>query len=192
MGCTIHIEYDSGGGWTDIAGSISPCTEDCPIMILFEDITCNAVRVSIAGAGGHPRIGIIHFGHVLELTRPIRWMGHTPARFKREFDKRPNESARGQRLGTSITRMGLSGEFDVENLDETWVRNTFDLFIVNSMKYGYFLAWRPDQFPDEVFYGWTDKPIIPVNSVGGVNRKMRVSWPMDIHYPENVTAWSSS
>jgi hypothetical protein len=59
------------------------------------------------------------------------------------------------------------------------------------MRYGYFISWRPDQFPDEVYYGWTDKAIVPVNSQGGINRKMSVSWAMDCHSPENVQAWES-
>jgi hypothetical protein len=190
-GATVQVQYQTGGVWHDVTDATLTPTDDGAIMILFEDITCDAMRIRITGVSGAPRIGIIHFGRILEMTRPVKWMGHTPARFNRDFDKRPNTSDRGQRLGTSLTRLGISGQFNCDNLDETWVRNTFDNFIVNSMRYGYFISWRPDQFPAEVYFGWTDKPIVPTNSRGGVTRYMAVNWAMDCHAPENVQAWES-
>jgi hypothetical protein len=190
-GTNIFIEYDDGGGWTQVPGATLTPANDGAIMILFEDISCDAIR--LAGIGGTflPRIGVIYFGRILEMQRPVKWMGHTPTRFNRDFEKRPNKSERGQRLGVSLIREGLSGKFNIENLSEAWVRSTFDLFIVNSMRYGYFMSWRPDQFPDEVYFGWTDKPIIPVNSRGGQTRVMSVNWESDFHSPENVAAWTS-
>lgn len=191
-GGTIWIQYDAGAGWVDVADSYLTPTDDSSIMILFEDITCNAIRAIGMGGSFSPRISVMQFGTILEMPRPVKWMGHVPAILNRNFDKRPNVSERGQRLGSSLIRQGLSGQFDVANLGEYWVRSTFDLFIRNCMRYGYFIAWRPDQFPDEVLYGWTDDPIKPVNSQGGVNRLMSVSWGMDCFDWENVTAWSSS
>jgi hypothetical protein len=190
-GATVQVQYETGGVWHDVSDAVMTPTDDSVIMFLFENIACDAMRVRLTGVSGPPRIGIIHFGSILELTRPIRWMGHTPTRFNRDFDKRPNTSERGQRLGSSLIRQGLSGSFSVANLDETWVRSTFDSFIVNSMRYGYFISWRPDQFPSEVYFGWTDKPIKPVNSQGGTTRLMSVGWDADFHDPENVTAWVS-
>jgi hypothetical protein len=189
---TIKIQYDDGGGWTDIPDAVISPADDSPIMIIFGDITCNAIRVIGTDGTFMPRMSIIHFGNILEMQRPAKWMGHTPAILNRNFEKRPNVSERGQRLGASLIREGITTAFDFANLDEHWVRSTFDLFMRNCMRYGYFIAWRPDQFPDEVLFGWTDKPIVPSNTQGGINRRMSVSWGMECHSNENVTAWSSS
>jgi len=192
VGATVHVEVDVGGGWVDVADATVTPTDDSPIMILFEDIMADAIRIYITGASAPPRISVIHFGAVLEMPRPSRWMGHTPGILNRQFETRPNVSERGQRLGNSLLREGLAASFEFSNLDEHWVRTTFDLFMRNCMRYGYFLSWRPDQFPDEVLYGWTDRPFAPSNSQGGINRRMSVSFPMDCHNWQNVTAWSSS
>jgi hypothetical protein len=160
-------------------------------MILFETIVCDGMRLVGSGGTGAPRGCVIHFGKVLEMPRPVKWLGHTPSFFNRNITKQANFSERGQRLGVSLIRQGVNVTFDVSNLDEAWMRSEFDLFIQNSLRYGYFVSWRPDQFPDEVVYGWTDEPIIPTNTQGGVNRKMSVSWSMQCHVNENVTPWES-
>ena len=85
-GATVQVQTQNGGVWTDVTDATLTPTDDSAIMILFEDITCDAARIRITGAGGPPRIGIIHFGHVLEMARPVKWMGHTPTRFKRDFE----------------------------------------------------------------------------------------------------------
>ena len=189
---TLVLEYDAGGGWVEIADTTISPADDSPIMILFENIICNAIRIRAIAGDFAPRVCVIHFGKVLEMPRPARWMGHTPGILNRQFEVRPNISERGQRLGNSLIREGLAAAFEFSNLDEHWIRTTFDLFARNCMRYGYFISWRPDQFPDEVLYGWTDQPFPPVNSQGGINRRMSVGWRMSCHNWEGVTAWESS
>lgn len=191
-GATVRVQYDAGGGWFDVPDAVVSPADDSPIMILFDDIPAIAMQIVITGASFSPHVSVIHFGKVLEMPRPARWMGHTPGILNRKFETRPNVSERGQRLGNSLIREGLSASFEFSNLDENWVRSTFDLFMRNCMRYGYFMAWRPQQFDDEVLYGWTDKEFAPVNSQMGVNRRMSVSFQMDCHNWQNVTAWESS
>lgn len=191
-GGTIWVQVDLGGGWIDVADTTLSPANDAPIMILFENIVCEAVRVIGTGGTFAPHVSVIHFGKVLEMPRPARWMGHVPGILNRQFETRPNIAERGQRLGNSLIREGLAASFEFSNLDENWIRTTFDLFMRNCMRYGYFISWRPDQFPDEVLYGWTDRPFAPSNSQGGINRRMSVDFPMACHNWQNVTAWSSS
>jgi hypothetical protein len=191
-GNTVQVQYDAGGGWVDVPDAVLTPADDGAILIIFEDIIADAVRIYITGGTAAPRISVINVGKILEMVRPVKWMGHVPARFNRDYDKRPTVSERGQRLGASLIKYGLQASYSVANISEAWARNVFDLFIVNCMTYGYFISWRPDQFPDEVYYGWTDKPIVPSNSVGGITRLMAVDWNMDIHNPQSATAWGST
>lgn len=190
--CTVKVQFYAAGAWHDIAGAEATPSDDKPIMILFEDKTYSQYRIYITGSGA-PRIGVIYMGRVLEMDRPVKWMGHVPAYFNRSFEKRPTTSERGQRLGTSIIRQGRQASFDANLISETWMRSTFDDFIVSAQQYGYFISWRPTQFADEVFFGWTEQPIIPENSQGGVTRKMSISWDMNIHVHDEAEyrAWSS-
>lgn len=190
---TFVIDYDAGAGWVEIPGSEFSPADDSPVMVLFENIVCDAIRIRGTGVPPlfFPRVCVIHFGKILEMPRPARWIGHVPGVLNRQFEARPNISERGQRLGNSLIREGLSAAFEFANLDEHWVRATFDLFMRNCMRYGYFIAWRPNQFPDEVLYGWTDQPFPPVNAHGGINRRMSVSWQMKCHNWQGVQAWES-
>ena len=190
--CTVKVQFYAVGAWWDVAGATATPTDDTPIMILFEDKNFERYRIYITGSGA-PRIGIIYFGRILEMPRPVKWMGHTPAYFNRQIEKRPTTSERGQRLGTSIIRQGRQASFNVDLLSETWMRSTFDDFIMSAQQYGYFIAWRPTQFSDEVFFGWTDSAIIPSNTQGGLTRRMSVEWSMDIHVHDEAEyrAWSS-
>lgn len=179
-GCTIKVQYDDGG-WNDVTGTSHSPTDDDPIIILFGSTSSTKFRLYITGSGDMPQIGVMYFGEVLELDRPAKWMGHTPSYFNWDIVKRPTASERGQRLGTSLIRQAREGTFNIDLVSETWMRSTFGPFILAAQRYGYFIAWRPTQFANEVFFGWTDSPIIPNNSKGGTTRKMSVSWDMTIH-----------
>ena len=180
--CTIVVQSSQNDvDWTDIDGTTSLPGNDSDIMILFAETMARYYRLRIISGDDEPKIGVIYIGKALEMIRPVRWLGHSPTRFGRVIQKTANMSERGQRLGSSLIRQGLEANFEAHNLDERWVRSTLDQWIVNSQRYGYFIAWRPTQFPLEVFFGWTDQAIVPQNSQGGINRKITVNWPFTAH-----------
>ena len=192
-GATAQVQYsNNGSSWNDIDGAFIAPANESPIMILFKKQSARYWRVRFAGDFAlPPRVGVIHIGKAIAMPRPVQWMGHTPGTLNANTIKRASQSERGQRLGTTVIRIGFDAAFTVDNLDEDWVRGYFAKFMRQARRYGYFIAWRPTQFPREVLYGWADDDIVPENAQGGTTRLMSVSWDMMAHgsYDEQIYPW---
>lgn len=189
--CAVKVQHsDDGSAWSDVPGAERAPGTDGPLMMLFDEVSARYWRIRITGTA-EPRIGVIYIGKALAMQRPVQWNGHTPGVMNRVVTKRPAMSDRGQYLGTTIIREGFEVSYEANNLDEDWVRETFDDFAKAAIRCGYFIAWRPTQFPKEVLFGWTENPIVPTNTQGGRTRRMGVSWSMRAHggYESGIVPW---
>lgn len=202
VGASVKVQYSTDNvSWTDVDGSETLPADNSPIMILFDNIIARYWRLRFDGVGDAPKICVIYIGRAMAMQRPIVWNGHTPGTLNPSIVKRPSMSERGQRIGTTLIREGYSASFEVNNLRELWVRNVFKSFMVSAWRYGYFIAWRPIDFPKEILYGWTDSAIAPTNSGAGTlprngatetdGRRMSVSWSIQAHggYESGILPW---
>ena len=206
--CTVKVQYSTNDSdWNDVTDATATPSTDAPVMILFAATSARYWRIYITSSDSPqsaPRICVIYIGEALEMQRPIKWLGHTPGVLNRRIEKRANESVRGQRLGTTLIRQGFQADFEVNNLPELWVRGDFDDFVQSAWRYGYFVAWRPEDFTDDVLFGWTEDPIIATNEGHGKlprssatttdGRRMSVSWSMRAHggWEEGIVPWGST
>jgi hypothetical protein len=203
QGATAFVQHSSDGiAWTTISAAVAP-SDDKPIMFLFAPTTARYWRLRITGTTP-PKICVIYIGKALAMPQPVNWLGHSPALFNANITKRPSTSDRGQRLGTTIIRGGLEASYEVDHLNELWARNTFQTFTQAAWRYGYFVSWRPEDFPDEVLFGWTEQPITLDNSLGGTRprdgatvsdgRKMSCSWSLQAHggYESGIVPWGAT
>jgi hypothetical protein len=149
-------------GRTDILGLISP-------------ITARYWRIRIEYTVS-PFIGVIYIGKSLAMQREI-YGGHTPITLSRSTTILPNVSDTGQWVGRSIIRSGYSSQYDWRHLTASWYRANFDPFVEHARRKPFFIAWRPQQYPAEVVYGWTPGDIVPVNM--GLKDYMSVSLPVE-------------
>lgn len=182
LGRTVSIgHFRASDGWTTLA-SFTPTTDDA-IMVIFEDETTpppgnfDQWQVSIAsGSSVAPEIGAMSMGRVLVMPHSI-YGGHSPATLSRETEIEPNVSLGGRFLGRSIVRRGYRTDFEFRHLPAQWYREHFDPFVEHALRDPFFIAWKPDKFPDEVLYGWTTNDIRPVNM--GVRDLMSVSFGIE-------------
>jgi hypothetical protein len=89
--------------------------------------------------------------------------GHSPINLSRVTVSRSNRSEGGQFLGRYIVRSGFKTSAEWGHLTASWYRENFDPFVESATQYPFFFAWRPETFPDEVAYCWTDGDIQPAN-----------------------------
>ncbi len=173
-GLNIILEYDNNGVWEEIT-QFTPDEND-PIMVLFEQVETTKFRLTINGSE-IPSIGVIFIGQTLQMLRPI-YGGHSPIKLSRSTEIEPNRSERGQWLGRSLVRKGVSASYSWDNLSDIWYRNFFDPFVeyATQSRGTFFIAWRPGKYPKEVGYCWTLSDIEPVNT--GVRNLMSVE--MDV------------
>ena len=69
----------------------------------------------------------------------------------------------GQWLGRSIIRKGVTTSYQWRHLKAAWYRQYFDPFVKSARTTPFFIAWRPETYPNEVAYAWAKSDIRPSN-----------------------------
>lgn len=168
---TFKLEYSTDDvSYTEV-DTVSP-SDDTAILLLFDEVQARYWRLTITGST-IPEIAVVYIGEVLEMQRMI-YGGHSPGTLSRQTDIRPARSEGGQFLGRSILRQGMATSFQWENLKAQWYRDNFDPFVEAARTQPFFIAWRPEDFPLEVLYCWTNSDISPTNQ--GVRDFMSVGF----------------
>lgn len=165
-GSTLVIEYFDGADWQVIM-TVVP-VDDAPIFCIFEPLVAQFWRVTVQDA--ECEIGVIRFGKALQMPRPI-YSGHTPVDLARQTLLRSNYSETGEFLGRSRQRLQLATSYSWAHLTAPWVRANWPSLQRAVEAEPFFLAWRPQTFP-EVTYCQTDA--VPVPSNMGVRDMMQV------------------
>lgn len=138
--------------------------DDKPIMFLFPERQAERVAVVLSSSSTMINVSA---GIALQMQRPI-FGGHNPITMSRQTEYQSRRSESGNFVSRNIIRKGLSGSYEWSNLTDDWVREYFDPFIESARKKPFFIAWRPDSYPDEVAYAWTTGDISP-NNIGTRN-----------------------
>lgn len=155
---TVVIAHSQDGeDWTD-AMVIDPDSDNA-IMALFEQVTARYWRIQISEVA---EIGVVYIGRALVMQRGI-YGGHSPGTLSRQTEISPTRSVTGQFLGRSIVRQGFNTSYEWSNLTAGWYRQEFDPFVEAALRRPFFIAWKPDRFPDEVLYAWCNDDIQPSN-----------------------------
>lgn len=148
--------------------------DDRPIMRLVEPATSTQFRLVFTGGEEAVQVGVIYMGKALEMARPI-YGGHAPISLSRAPVVRPSETAGGQFVGRVVERTSSPGSWSWTNLPAAWVRLYLDAFLKAAIDRPFFILWRPETFPEEAGYCWTeDAPEPPRNQ--GVRDLM--SWTL--------------
>jgi hypothetical protein len=161
-GNTVALQVWNGSAWVSIA-STSP-TDNSPLVFIFDELTVSKVRLSITG-GAAPRVGVIYTGTALVMERAI-YDGHSPINLSSVTGYTTNISESGQWLGRSVKSQGMATSYQWSNLTAVWYREYFQPFVLSAKTQPFFIAWRPETFPDETAYCWTRQDIKPTNSGG--------------------------
>ena len=148
---------------------------DAPLMIYFPQASGSSWRVQVE-AGPEAYIGVVYLGRVLRMKRRI-YGGHTPASLSRQTDILPQRSVNGAFLGRSVIRRGIATTYAFNNLPADWYREHFEPFVQSALERPLFVAWRPDDHPDECVYAWTTGDIAPTNT--GTRDFMSVSFGVE-------------
>jgi len=156
LNATIAVEYDIGGVWTAFtgAGALQP-EDDNPILLLVEEIDCDAVRVRITAADDNPTISVIMVGEADEWPRPFQWIGQPITEGDRiRFEN--TIAVTGNWLGRSIAAQGIQFSVTMNYVPETWRQTGFADFktYANGIDAVFFIALRPGTYPKEVAYAW--------------------------------------
>jgi hypothetical protein len=159
-GATIEIQSSSNFSTWTTRGTIGPTTDRIN-MALFLPVEARYWRLLVTVA--IPSIAVVYLGQALAMQRKI-YQGHTPLTLSRMTELSNNMSDGGQYLGRSVIRKGAQTSCDWSHLTADWYRANFDPFVKAARTAPFFIGWRPESYPNELGYVWTDNDIAPQNT----------------------------
>ncbi len=173
-GTTVVLQSSPNNSTWTTRLTMSP-TDSSDILGLITPVTARYWRVQVTWSAS-PFIGVLYIGKALAMQRQI-YGGHAPITLSRSTEILPNVSDTGQWVGRSIIRKGYSSRYDWQHIKADWYRTNFEPFVQNARRNPFFIAWRPQEYPAEVVYGWTTDDIAPVNQ--GLKDFMRVGFEVE-------------
>src|SRR5690606_4706420 len=142
-------------------GWFAPST-DAPLMVYFPKQSYRHWRLRVE-AGPRAYVAGLYLGRGLRMKRRVCG-GHSRASLSRQTDILPQRSVNGAFLGRSVIRRGIATTYAFNNWPADWYRENFDPFVQSALERPFFIAWRPDDHPDECVYAWTTGDIAPTNT----------------------------
>jgi hypothetical protein len=82
--------------------------------------------------------------------------GHAPVNLQRDTVLQQPLSRGGQFLGQTFRRLGVTGSAAFKNLTPSWYRDNIEPFVKEARRFPFFWAWQPEDFPEDVVYGWLE------------------------------------
>ncbi len=172
-GITVHAESSTDDAIWNTEDSHTP-TDNSPIVFLFAEKSRRYWRIRMTGTTPQP-IGAIYIGKALNMLRPV-YGGHAPFVLSRTNKTTTTQSVGGQFLGRTVIRSGFATSYTWQHLTSDWYRANFDPFVVDAIRFPFFIGWNPGQFPEDVGYVWVNGDISPSNM--GIKNLMQVGIPV--------------
>lgn len=160
VGATVYFEVYQAGAWVEIANTTP--ADDGAIMFLCDTVSVSRARIRITG-GTAPTIAVVAFGAALEMPQMV-YSGYSPIDLAVSATLKTNVTNTGQFAGRTVERVGARNQISIRHLTETWVRANLKEFIEEARERPFFIAERPDGYPDAVDYCFTEASIIPERS----------------------------
>jgi hypothetical protein len=169
IGTTIAIATSSNtsGPFTTRA-TLTPDNDNAIMVLIGSNVTVQRIRLTFSGTVGANEIGVLYAGIAMVMLRPI-FGGHAPITLQNKTTYVDSASEDGQWLGRTIARKGYQTSYKWQFITGTWYRQNFTDFINVSNKQPFFIAWRPDLYPDEVGYCWRTSDIAVTNRGGATD-----------------------
>jgi hypothetical protein len=157
-GATVGIQYWTGAAWVNFPGCSLAPDDNAPVMWLTKTVNTSRIRLTIADAVCE--VGVFKVGRVMQFVdqRRATYLGAVGID-ARVVEWQDNMSVTGEKLGRTIRSDGLSFAFAVPYLPETWAADEWPAFQAHCLgDDGFFLATRPAQYLNEVYFAWNETP----------------------------------
>lgn len=156
VGAEVTIQVLIDGVWH--ARAVVTPADNSALLVLFEP--SDAVEAVQIVTDTVARVGVISVGAAFVMLRE----GYSAlglADLGRQATLTSYVSEGGQLMGRFIQRLGLAAPYAWEHLPEDWYRDVFDPFAVSALTEPFFIAARPEGYPQDCAYAWVDSPIVP-------------------------------
>lgn len=148
----ISVETYDGSSWTERLAPIQ-ITDNKPVIMKIEPISCSGVRLKIGSSDTTPTITVFYCGLCVEMER-ANYVGHTPINYGKVSNIVDGMSESGRFIGRIVIGENYTTNVEIDNLTPSFFRNKVNPFFVDAEKNPFFYAWRPLQYPNEVGFAW--------------------------------------
>lgn len=155
--------------WTEVVQPQIPANDE-PLLLVFTSQSMEKVRVKLAEGSDLPRAAVLYVGPLLRCERGMPMeRAFTPPRFGRKTEVVTGKSERGDYLSRIVISRSTESDITFEKFTAAWYRTNFDPFLQSAEQdVPFFLAWSPDDYPDEVAYCWlTADPAVAHSHITG-------------------------
>ncbi len=113
-----------------------------------------------------PRVSVLFAGPEIVLPQRL-YQGYAPPYTPNAVDIQSNVSEGANLLGSRVVQRGSTATARIDHLAPAFVRSAawagFQRHFNDGR--GFFWAWRPEQYPDDVHYAWRDgDELLPDNT----------------------------
>jgi hypothetical protein len=168
LGATVHLENSTDGATWVLIASATPAN-DKPIAFRRESGAMRYWRFRFAGltAGDALAVGVAFFGSELVIPRR-QYQGYAPVLTPTEVQLQSNVSVGGHLLGSSVISRGSMLSAEITNVIGSFIRSADWLSFQTAFGEGkgFFFAWRPYAFPEDLHYCARDGGVIRPENTG--------------------------
>ena len=168
IGASVHLEYNlsaAAGIWVSLGGAIA--AQDAVMAWRFASISPWRIRLTVSGIAVAATANLAVWFAGNELILPSRiYQGFSPRIVQTDVEVESNVSEGGNLLSSAVVRKGSRLEPSLTLLPDSFVRGDLKPFLQHfNYAHGFFFAWRPAKYADDIHYGWRDGATLqPQNS----------------------------
>jgi hypothetical protein len=164
LGVSIAIGYFDNSSppiWTDLVTD-SVLANDSPALFRFTAQSLVTVSIRLGPTSQLAQIAVVYAGKLLVLPRKL-YQGFVPINYGRVAKVTSGRSEAGQFLGRIVTQEFVKDTVPLSLIDPDYFRAYIADFLVDSKQNPFFIAWRPQTYPDEVGYCHMTNDPAPIN-----------------------------
>jgi hypothetical protein len=153
-----YFDTSSPPVWVDLVEDVM-LPDDGPAIFRFTAQPLATVEVRLGAGSDEARAAVVYVGKLLVIERKI-YVGHTPMPDGIKSSVVNGRSESGKFLGRIQTGEWRESTIPMSLVSPDWFRTFMRPFLRDGKNLPFFFAWRPEDYPFEVGYGWmTDDPV---------------------------------
>ena len=156
-----YFDNSSPPVWTDLV-TATILNDDGPALFRFTAQSLATISIRLGPTSLLAQIAVVYAGKLLVLPRKL-YQGFTPIPYGRIAKVTSGRSEAGQFLGRIVTQEFVKDAVPLSLIDPAYFRAHIADFLVDGKENPFFIAWRPQTYPDEVGYCHMTNDPAPIN-----------------------------
>lgn len=157
--------------WTAV-GAVTTPDDGSPMAWRFASTSARYWRLRVSGltVSDPLAVGVAFFG--VETILPQRaYQDVSPPITPNMVEIASNVSVGGNLMGSSTVSQGYTVPHNFNHIQPAFIRGVFKPFIQHFNEgRGFFMAWRPHKYPEDIIYGWREGGVIVPSNTGVLDR----------------------